>query len=182
MRIAHALRTVITVGAVLVLAAGCGTEVGGQATSTSTTTTPSVDNLLDPCTDIPDEWLVETGLDPSSERDVVNPTDASAWRICGWDAVDLPYLVDVLSTSRTIDDARANTKLNILRDVTVGDRQGIVSQDKSDPNGESCYVSFPAEQGMFEIAVGWRASHAMTHDRCELALKHAIDLERHLPQ
>ncbi|MBF6211087.1 DUF3558 domain-containing protein [Nocardia puris] len=182
MRIAHALRTAITGGAVLVLAAGCGTEVGGQATSTSTTTTPSVDNLLNPCTDISDEWLIETGVDPATEQDIVNPTDASAWRICGWRSVDLPYRLDLLSTSRTIDEARANPDLEILREITIGSRQGLVLQNKSDSDGDICYVSLPAAQGMFEIAVAWRSSQPKTHDRCELAIEHATDLEPHLPK
>ncbi|MBF6210694.1 DUF3558 domain-containing protein [Nocardia puris] len=180
MRTTIAARAVVAGAAVLGLVAGCGTEIGGQPTSAAPTT-PATDNLLNPCTDIPDEWLIETGLDPSTERDIVNPTDASAWRICGWKSVDLPYRMDLLSTSKTIDEARANPNLNILREITVNARSGLVAQDKSDPDGESCYVSLPAEQGMFEIAVGWLASNP-THDRCELAIKHATDLEPHLPK
>ncbi|MBF6364680.1 DUF3558 domain-containing protein [Nocardia puris] len=181
MRIAHALRTAITGGAVLVLAAGCGTEVGGQAESTSTTTTPAMDNLLNPCTDIPDEWLVETGVDPASERDTVNPSDASAWRVCGWNSVELPYRVDVMSSSRKLEEIRANPSLVLLRETTIGTRPALVTRNQSDTDTESCYVAFPADQGSFTIAVGWRASQPKTHDRCDLAIKHATDLERHLP-
>lgn len=182
MRTAHALRTAITVGATLALATGCGVEFGEPADSTSTTPTLAMDNLLNPCTDIPDEWLIETGVDPDSKRDIVNPTDASAWRICGWTSLELPYTVDLLSTSRTIEDARANVNLDILRDVAIGTRNGIVARDKSDTNELSCYVALPAEQGMFEIAVGWFASEPITRDRCELAIEHATDLEKNLPR
>ncbi|MBF6211088.1 DUF3558 domain-containing protein [Nocardia puris] len=182
MRTAHALRTAITVGATLALATACGVEFGERADSTSTTPTLAMDHLLNPCTDIPDEWLIETGLDPSSEPDSVNPAEPSAWRVCGWRSVDKPYRVDVMSSSRTFEETRANPNIVVLRETTVGSRRALVSRIISDTIEESCYVAFPAEREMFTVAVGWYATHPMIEDRCELAVKHAADLERRLPR
>src|SRR5690606_3575415 len=96
------VRAVISATAVLAVTAGCsGTEAG-----TATPTTQAMDTLLNPCTDVPDEWLIETGLDPATESNTVNPAEASSWRICRWNAVDLPYMVSVMSSSKTLEETR----------------------------------------------------------------------------
>src|SRR5690606_1680500 len=104
MRAINAARTVIAGVAVLGLVTGCS-DIGfsGSEPGTPTAAEPEMDNLLDPCTDIPDEWLIETGLDPSTEQNIVNPDKISSWRICGWEPSTNAYRVDVLSTSRTIE-------------------------------------------------------------------------------
>lgn len=173
------VRAVIAATAILVVTSGCGSTEAGTATPT----TEAMDNLLNPCTDVPDEWLIETGLDPASERNTVNPTEISSFRICGWNAVDLPYMVDLMSTSKTLDETRKNTAVIVLGDATVGSRPALLTRVKSDATDEqTCYVSIPAEQGSFTIVAGWRASHPKTREMCELAIQHATDLERHLPK
>ncbi|MBF6536790.1 hypothetical protein IU418_06165 [Nocardia farcinica] len=77
---------------------------------------------------------------------------------------------------------QGDEKLTGFQDVALGSRSGLIYRDKSDKLELSCYVSLPAQQGMFEIAVGWRASQPVTADRCELAVEHAKDLEPHLPR
>ncbi|MBF6072585.1 DUF3558 domain-containing protein [Nocardia farcinica] len=181
MRAVDAARGVIAGVAVLGLVTGCsGGGLGGSEPGTPTAAEAEMDNLLDPCTDIPDEWLIETGLDPSTERNIVNPAEASSWRICGWEPAEFSYRMDLLSTSHTIDEARANPDLVILRDITVGGRQGIVSKDGF-AGARSCYVSLPATQGMFEIAVEWFGDRP-AEAQCDLAIKHGTDLEPHLPK
>lgn len=181
MRAIIAARTVVAGVAVLGLATGCSDiGLGGSAPGTPTAAKPEMDNLLNPCTDIPDEWLIETGLDPSTERNIVNPDEISSWRICAWEPSEFSYRMALLSTSRTVDEARANPKLVILRDVTVGARHGVVAKDGFE-GARSCYVSLPAEQGMFEIAVEWFGDRP-AEAQCDLAIKHATDLEPHLPK
>ncbi|MBF6357172.1 DUF3558 domain-containing protein [Nocardia higoensis] len=180
MRAIIAARTVIAGVAVLGLVTGCSDVGLGSEPGTPTAAEPEMDNLLDPCTDIPDEWLIETGLDPSTERNVVNPDKISSWRICGWKPTAANYRMDLLSTSKTIEDARANPNLTILREITIGDRAGIVSKDDFE-GARSCYISLPAEQGMFEIAVDWFGDRP-AEAQCDLAIKHATDLEPHLPK
>ncbi len=102
--------------------------------------------------------------------------------MCGWLSPDLPYTMQVGSTSHLQEETRSNPKLTGIREVVIGSRPGLISQDKADAKGLICYVNFPAEQGMFEISVGWLSSQPITRDRCELAIKHARDLEPHLPK
>lgn len=177
MRTAAVLRAIIAaVGVVGVM--GCGATVDGAAT-TSTVSAPA--DVYDPCAQLSDSALREAGLDPASESVTTNADGPASWRICGWYPADHRYKVDVLSTSHTIAETRANEKLNILREVTVGGRRGLVTQDKSDRQGNSCYVALPAQQGMFEIAIGWESSAATKPDLCALAVEYAHKLERHLP-
>ncbi|MGV9742209.1 DUF3558 domain-containing protein [Nocardia farcinica] len=178
---ATAARTVIAVATLLGLVTGCGTvDLGGTRPGTPTPAEPAMDNLLDPCTDIPDEWLIELGLDPSTERNIVNPDKVSSWRICGWEPSVFSYRMDLLSTSHTIEDTRKNPNVEIIREITIGGRQGLVNTNKIE-GGDVCYVSLPAEQGMFEIAVGWFDSRPI-RESCDLAIEHAITLEPHLPK
>jgi|SRR5690606_27965113 len=173
------VRAVMSAAAVLAVTAGCG----GTEAGTATPTTQAMDNLLNPCTDVPDEWLVETGLDPASERNTVNPTEVSSFRICGWNAVDLPYMVDLMSSSKTLEETRKSTTVIVLGEATIGDRPALLTRVKSDAEDErTCYVSIPAKQGSFTIVAGWRASQPKTRDMCELGIEHATDLEQHLPE
>ncbi|AXK85704.1 DUF3558 domain-containing protein [Nocardia farcinica] len=182
MRAVDAARGVIAGVAVLGLVTACsGGGLGGSEPGTPTAAEPAMDNLLDPCTDIADEWLIETGLDPSTERNIVNPADVSAWRICGWKPLDgRPYRIDVLSTSHTVDEVRADETHEILREITIGQRHGLLHKHKSDDR-RICYVALPAQQGMFQISVGWQ-NPTVPNDYCEIAVDHATDLEPYLPK
>ncbi|MCP2318315.1 Protein of unknown function (DUF3558) [Nocardia amikacinitolerans] len=184
MRTADALRTAAAGAAVIGLVAGCGSTVGGTA-ATPTTTVRNLDEIevFNPCTSLSEDALRATGADPAS-KDVVTdpPTGPAAWRICSWDSTTLPYFITVASSSHTIDEVRSNPDETGFREVPVGPRPGLIHQDKSDTRGLICRVAIPAEQGMFVISADWRASKPVTHDRCELAVQHAEDLEPHLPK
>ncbi|MBF6140367.1 DUF3558 domain-containing protein [Nocardia farcinica] len=137
---------------------------------------------FNPCTDLPDDVLRSTGVDPSTKRVTTDAAGSSSWRICNWEAIDLPYYLSVASTSHTQEESRNNPKLTGFRDITIGPRQALIYQDKVDSRGNICYVSLPAAQGMFEVAASWRTSQPITADRCELAVEHAKDLEPVLPK
>ncbi|PFX01396.1 hypothetical protein CJ469_03511 [Nocardia farcinica] len=180
--IVRTTRTAIAGLVTLAVATGCS-ALGGDTEGTATPATQAPDTLLNPCTDLPDEWLRETGLDPASKSVTVDPAGESTWRICRWDAVDLPYMVSVMSSNKTLAETRTNTSVNVLGETTIGARPALLTRVKSDAEDElTCYVTFPAEQGSFTISLGWRASRPVTADRCELAIKHATDLEQHLPK
>ncbi|MEV0031118.1 DUF3558 domain-containing protein [Nocardia sp. NPDC050793] len=184
MRTADVLRTALAGVAVIGLAGGCGSTVGGTA-ATPTTTVRNLDEIevYNPCTELGDEALRATGIDPATKRVITDPPQGPAsWRMCGWRAPDLPYTLQVGSSSHTPEETRSNPKVTVLNDVQIGSRPGLISQDKSDSKGLICYVTFPAEQGMFEISVGWMSSQPITRDRCELAVEHARDLEPILPK
>ncbi|MBF6263302.1 DUF3558 domain-containing protein [Nocardia farcinica] len=178
MRTAAVLRAIIAaVGVVGVV--GCGATVDGAATTAGDS---SGNVTFNPCTDLPDDVLRSTGVDPSTKRVTTDAAGSSSWRICNWEAIDLPYYLSVASTSHTQEESRNNPKLTGFRDITIGPRQALIYQDKVDSRGNICYVSLPAAQGMFEVAASWRASQPITADRCELAVEHAKDLEPVLPK
>ncbi|MET8776233.1 DUF3558 domain-containing protein [Nocardia sp. NPDC004654] len=184
MRTADVLRTVLAGAAVIGLAAGCGSTVDGTA-ATPTTTVRNLDEIevYNPCTQLSEEAMRGTGADPSTKRVVTDPpTGPASWRICSWEVTALPYFVTVASSSHTVDETRANPNETGFRDVNIGARPGLVHQDRADTRGLICRVAIPAEQGMFVISADWRASKPITQDRCELAVKHAKDLEPHLPK
>ncbi|MEV6280423.1 DUF3558 domain-containing protein [Nocardia sp. NPDC051832] len=183
MRIAYVLRTVMAGAAVVGLAAGCGTGKSVEGTAKPTTRNPDAIQVWNPCTQLSDEALRKTRVDPATKSVTTDPAQGpAAWRICKWTSTEGPYYVGVNSTSHTLDESRANQKLTGFRDVTIGPRNGLIYQDKSDTRGDICYVALPAQQGMVEITASWRASKPITADRCELAIGHAKDLEPYLPK
>ncbi len=122
-------------------------------------------------------------MDPATKSVTTDPAQGpAAWRICGWYPPGRAYKITVYSTSHTIDESRANEKLTGFRDVTVGSREGLTYHEKSETDGERCYVGFSAEQGMFEVSASWTGEGRRSTDMCEIALKHAGDLEPHLPK
>lgn len=87
----------------------------------------------------------------------------------------------ILSTSHTLAETRTKESAINIRDTTVNARPGLVSQERNDP--DSCYVSFEAEQGMFEIKVGWLSTEGpRVGDTCEMAATFAAALEPQLPK
>lgn len=87
----------------------------------------------------------------------------------------------ILSTSHTLAETRTKESAINIRDTAVNARPGLVSQERNDP--DSCYVSFEAEQGMFEIKVGWLSTEGpRVGDTCEMAATFAAALEPQLPK
>jgi hypothetical protein len=169
LRTADVLRTALAGAAVMAMAAGCGSTVDGNATTSLPSSSNSTADIFNPCTQLSDDVLRATGVDPTTKRVTTDaPTGPTAWRICGWLSPDLPYMMSVASSSHTQEESRANPKLTGFRDVMIGPRRGLIYQDKSDTKGEICY--------------GWLSPKPITRDRCELAVKHATDLEPHLPK
>ncbi|MEU8894442.1 DUF3558 domain-containing protein [Nocardia sp. NPDC048505] len=180
MRIADVLRTV-GVGAVVVgVVAACGPSKSVEGTAQPTTREAEIWN---PCTQLSDEALRKGRMDPASKSVTTDPSQGpAAWRVCKWNATELPYWVTVFSTRFTQDDSRSNAKLTNFREVTVGPRKGLIYQEKSEPTTDGCYVSLPAEQGMIEVRVGKRSLKPIPNDPCDLAIGHAKDLEPFLPK
>ncbi|TDP39734.1 uncharacterized protein DUF3558 [Nocardia ignorata] len=90
-------------------------------------------------------------------------------------------MVGVGSTSHTLAEARAKEGVTLIRDTKVNSRPGLVSKENSTP--DICYVSFEAEQGMFEVTAAWLSTEGPRGgDLCEMAEKYAAALEPHLPK
>ena len=55
-------------------------------------------------------------------------------------------------------------------------------KDRTEVPGKSCYTSFEAEQGMFEIKATWFEEDGWTRDICEISAEYAAAFEPHLPK
>ncbi|GEM33220.1 hypothetical protein NN3_42270 [Nocardia neocaledoniensis NBRC 108232] len=171
---------------VAVLAGCSGNEGGGSGATTSANA--AGDNLFNPCRGaMSDAALREAGLDPATLHVVTDPpTGASAWRVCTWRPLDDRYgsgrrTIGIASTRFTLDDLRKKEDATVLRATTVNSRPGLVSQQNRDV--DSCYVSFSAEQGMFEIRSSWLSTEGpRVGDLCTMAQQYAEALEPDLPK
>jgi hypothetical protein len=177
------LLVTIGVAAVLVLATGCnsGSTTGGSSSTTTARDTDSI-QVWDPCTQLSDDVLRSVGLDPSTKGVTTDvPTGPASWRICGWKTPDNTADINVLSSAHTLDEERTNPRVTVLKDVTIGPRQGILSRDTSETGGD-CYASMPAAQGMVEIVARPVGSTPLSQDMCPTAIQFATALEPHLPK
>ncbi|MEV0332005.1 DUF3558 domain-containing protein [Nocardia sp. NPDC050717] len=167
--------------------AGCtGTGEGGSGTTSSRNA--DSDNLFNPCRGaMSDEAMRGAGLDPATLHVVTDPpTGASAWRICTWKPLDDRYgsgrrSVGIASTRFTLEAARKKDGVTVIRDTSINGRDGLVSKENNTP--DLCYVSFEAEQGMFEVSASWTSDEGpRVGDLCEMSEKYAVALEPHLPK
>ncbi|MFD5178403.1 DUF3558 domain-containing protein [Nocardia sp. NPDC058379] len=163
--------------------AGCGDGEQGAGGPTKAAV-----EVFNPCRGaLSDDALRSAGLDPATKSVLTDPpSGASSWRVCSWKPLDDRFgsgrrMVGVFSTSKTLSDARKKEGAVVLRDTAVNGRPGLVSQETSDP--DSCYVSFEAEQGMFEIRTSWLSKEGpRVGDACEMSEKYGALLEPHLPK
>ncbi|MGW6728323.1 DUF3558 domain-containing protein [Nocardia sp. NPDC055029] len=170
------------------LITGCSTTtVPGQAKPAAR----DIDKIIvfNPCRgDLSDGSLRSAGLDPATRHITTDaPTGVSSWRVCNWRPVDVrqhgsaKLVVGLFSTSHTLYELRKKEGSVVLRETRVNKRQGLVSKELSDPG--SCYVSFDAEQGMFEVKAGWLSDEGTRiGEACEIAQHFAEALEPHLPK
>ncbi|NKY55692.1 DUF3558 domain-containing protein [Nocardia flavorosea] len=183
MRTADFVHATLVAAAAAALATGCTSSTGGNATGSTALTSTEVVEVFNPCTALPDQLLTEIGLDASTERVVTDaPEGATSWRVCAWEQPDALVRVTVMSTSHTLDDARANDNLIDKVETTVGPRAALQSKDRTETPGKACYTSFEAEQGMFEINASWFDADDWTRDICEISADYAAAFEPHLPK
>ncbi|WP_216917829.1 DUF3558 domain-containing protein, partial [Nocardia noduli] len=156
--------------------------------ATTTVRDPDTIEVFNPCRGaLSDEVLRGAGLDPTTMRITTDPpTGPAAWRVCSWHPLDDRYgagrrSVGIYSTSHTLAEAKSKESLTDMRDLQINSRPGLVYRDKTLP--DSCYVAFEAEQGMFNIDVGWLSTEGpRVGDLCQMAQKYAEALEPNLPK
>lgn len=187
MRIATTLRALLVTAAVVTLASGCGVLESGEATTegSGATTTRDIDEIVvfNPCSQISNDALTSVGLNPDSKNVITDPpTGPSSWRVCSWRPADRLYAISVMSTSHTLDEARTNEDHVDVQETTVNARPAIYSRDKTDTDRSACYVSFSAQQGMFEIRASWLNGDPSDGDICTIAMQYAVGFEPHLPK
>ncbi|MFD8099021.1 DUF3558 domain-containing protein [Nocardia fluminea] len=177
----------VSVVVAAVMLTGCTTTVSGQAKPAARDRDKII--VFNPCRgDLTDDALRSAGLDPASMHITTDaPTGVASWRICNWRPLDVrqhgsaKLVVGLFSTSYTLYELRKKEGAIVLRETKVNRRQGLVSRELSDL--ESCYVSFDAEQGMFEVNAGWLSDEGTRiGEACEIAQHFAEALEPHLPK
>lgn len=164
---------------------GCGESTEGVG---SPTASKAADEIFNPCRGaLSDEALRGAGLDPATKGITTDPpTGASAWRVCAWLPLDDRYgsgkrRVSLFSTSHTLEDTRKKAGVTIIGDTTVNGRPALVFKENSDT--DACFVSFDAEQGMFEVRTSWLSTEGpRVGDVCDMSTKYASALEPHLPK
>jgi hypothetical protein len=163
-------------GAVLV--AGCSTDTEGAAEPVDQAAADAA--LWDPCT-IPDDVVVQLGLDPATKQTDSESVHFPGFMVCSWDA-DW-YDLDVYSTAHTLDDVRANPHYRDFRDVTVGGRSAVLFRDEQGTEQRpSCDVAFDAAQGAVFITVNTSALvDGPREDPCATANRNAAVLVPLLP-
>ncbi|WP_405179615.1 DUF3558 domain-containing protein [Nocardia sp. NBC_01377] len=188
MRSVVVIRAVVCGAVAAAALTGCGESVDGAAGATTTVRDPDTIEVFNPCRGaLSDDALRGAGLDPTTKGVLTDPpSGVSAWRVCDWMPLDNRYgtgtrSVSIFSTSHTLADARTKESATVIGETTVNSRPGLVSKEKSDT--DSCYVSFEADQGMFEINVRWLSTEGpRIGDTCDMAAKYAAALEPHLPK
>lgn len=175
-----------------VLMTACSSDHGGTTTSQSAASaTPSglSEPLWNPCEQLSDDALRATKADPASKKVAIDSGQAvdAFTKVCEWRSVEGPYGVGVGSMRATQAQARSNTSWVGFRDVTIGPRQGLIYQDKTDAEGDklSCYVNVPYAQGSIEVSVDWSYGERATAPQlppCDLAVRHATELEPYFPK
>lgn len=180
-------RVVLAGVALLGLVAGCSTQENGEpAAQGQDTASGEVTVEFNPCTDLSDEALRATRVDSGTKDVSIDPPEGpTTWRICGWNATEGPYRVSVASTTHKQDEVYNNSAVTGFNPVQINGRSGLTYHSISDPDQLRCYVSFPAEQGMFNVIVGWRYGSRESMPQsppCDLAVQHARELEPFLPK
>lgn len=156
-------------------AAGCGSAVEGTAEPAS-----GQEGLFDPCNDIPDDVLRKAGLDPATEEADIAGVEQPGWKICKW--TEDWFFLNIMSTTRTIDEVRGNSGYVDVESVEIGGRSGIEFHAVNDPGVSRCFVAVQAEHGATWISVNTKATYVPPEPTCALTTTFAESLGDYLPK
>lgn len=141
------LAIVLLAAVVPVLAACNGADDGGSGSTTSAAAV----KLWDPCTQIPDDVLRKTGVDPATKESGIAGVHQSGWEICNWKGKQ--YTVNVLSGKRSVQEIENKDGNVDFRDVAFAGRQGRQFRVEGASKNDTCDVVFPAAQGVFQVMI-----------------------------
>ncbi|PPJ39674.1 DUF3558 domain-containing protein [Nocardia nova] len=139
---------IVLLAAVVPVLVACNS--GDDGTNGSATTTAAV-KLWDPCTQIPDDVLRKTGVDPATKESGIAGVHQSGWEICSWKSPK--YYLNVLSTGRSVQEFETKEGNVDFRDVTIAGRQGREFRVAGASKDTTCNVVFPAQQGAVQLKV-----------------------------
>ncbi|WP_280215893.1 DUF3558 domain-containing protein [Nocardia cyriacigeorgica] len=178
-------RYLLAIGAVVLVAAGCGGSTEGDAqpvgsagvTSSAGGTSATeggiaadVPSGFDPCGDIPEDVLASEGLHNRSNTDS-DGSKGIKWRGCGWVVSD-GYGASIRTTNITVDMVRENSRRVVRDEYTIDGRDTVASNtdDEKDPRSV-CTLHVAMSGGSLEIFLDNPSSRRKTGqtDTCQLA-------------
>ncbi len=138
----------------------CESSTSGSPTSVSAAPV----QLFDPCTGIPDDVLVASGVKPSTKETGIAGVEQSGWEICAWNGST--YSLTIYSTGRTVAEFESKGSNVDFKDVTVAGRPGRQFRVAGTSKDLGCDVVFSATQGIFQLSVLNYADLGNREDPC----------------
>ncbi|MGK8555649.1 DUF3558 domain-containing protein [Nocardia gipuzkoensis] len=188
----NTLRAVaLAIGAALLLAA-CGNSADGTPTATtgpntsavasaSTAQTPPAKDAApwDPCA-LPDDAARATGLDPASKKKGAAGVDFDGWKVCNWRALQRWYNLSILAGTPTLRQVQERQDFTNFQPSDIGNRRGLQFTLVGDDLG--CAVAIEVPGGTVLFSMLGRYGEPQQEKPCPVAVRHATDLVRYLPQ
>ncbi|MFB7877673.1 DUF3558 domain-containing protein [Nocardia sp. NPDC056064] len=142
---------------------GCSKEVDGQPEASGAPLTK--EQLFDPCA-TPDSVLLAAGADPASKDDNPFSVERAEWKGCSWRADG--YYLNFHSTTKTIQDFRANDYLHDFRDITVGTRPALQYLMGDRKPVDQCAIAFDTSKGTVSLTAALFVADKSGTDPCPL--------------
>ncbi|MBF6232244.1 DUF3558 domain-containing protein [Nocardia farcinica] len=168
---------IVAAAAVVPVLGACG----GTTSGTATTSTSAVEVALwNPCTEIPEDILSRTGVDPHDVEAGIAGVPQSGWEICSWAGPE--YFLTVFSTSRTVQEIREKPGNVEFNEIDAAGRRGVQYRVEGAAMHLDCDIVFPAQQGSVTVKIGNRAGEDDVEDPCVVAQRVAAQLVPILPE
>ncbi|MCA1008188.1 DUF3558 domain-containing protein [Rhodococcus hoagii] len=167
---------IVLIGAGLLLA-GCGSgTVPGDAGAEGTAVGEAA---FSPCEDIPDQVLIDLGLDPATESPEIMGIKQPGWKICKWQGAG-PAL-GVAATNYTLGDVRENARNTEFNEIEVSGRKGLTYRETTDRERRSCDVALATGGGVAIISVTYLGVDPVVEDPCLVAVRRADNIAQYIP-
>lgn len=161
------------------LVAGCGSgTVSGNADAEGTA---AGEPVFSPCDDIPDQVLIELGLDPATEAPEIMGVKQPGWKICKWQGEGEAPALSVFATTYTLDDVRQNKRNTEFTPVEIAGRQGFTYRETTDTDRRNCDVVVASGEGVVLISVANLGVDPLLTEPCAIAVERAGRLAQFIP-
>ncbi|WP_231569511.1 DUF3558 domain-containing protein [Prescottella defluvii] len=137
--------------------------------------------VFSPCDDIPDQVLVELGLDPATESPDIVGVKQPGWKICKWQGAGEVPALSVFATKFTLDDVRQNQRNTEFMPVEVGGRQGFTYRESADRDRRNCDVAMASGGGVVLISIANLGVDPVLDNPCVVAVERAGRLAQFIP-
>ncbi|MBJ8345639.1 DUF3558 domain-containing protein [Antrihabitans sp. YC2-6] len=147
--------------------------------SSSAQTTDVPAGTFNPCTDISDQALIDTGLDPDTKTEDFGGVPFVGWKFCAWEGPW--YFLTVAVAEHTIEEVRANPSLTDFHDVEIPGRNAVEFFGTPDVKRDACLIAFEVKEKLIMLRLGSMYTANKVDDPCKVLRRHANDLNPELP-